>query len=100
MKYVETLFTYLRYFSFRSIIWTLEKHKKKIEQYVGQTNYYFPLFSIPQYITYLQGRPNPNLDKIRDVFTRSCTVHHPKKINMHIEWAAFEETQGIIIIDF
>lgn len=34
-----------------------------------------------------------NVEKIRDVYTRACTVHHPKKPNLHLQWATFEETQ-------
>lgn len=35
-----------------------------------------------------------NAEKIRDVYTRACTVHHPKKPNLHLQWATFEESQG------
>lgn len=35
-----------------------------------------------------------NTEKIRDVYTRACTVHHPKKPNLHLLWATFEESVG------
>lgn len=33
-------------------------------------------------------------EKIRDVYTRACTIHHPKTPNLHLQWATFEESQG------
>lgn len=35
-------------------------------------------------------------EKIRDVFTRACLHHLPSKIDIHLEWSAFEERQGDI----
>ncbi|KAG5671606.1 hypothetical protein PVAND_001799 [Polypedilum vanderplanki] len=32
--------------------------------------------------------------RLRDVYERACTIHHPDKINLHVMWAAFEEAQG------
>lgn len=34
------------------------------------------------------------MEKIRDVYSRACMVHHPKKPNLHLQWATFEEGQG------
>ncbi|CAG0883059.1 unnamed protein product [Cyprideis torosa] len=31
---------------------------------------------------------------IRDVYARACTIHLPKKIHIHFEYAAFEEARG------
>jgi pre-mRNA-processing factor 39 len=33
------------------------------------------------------------VDKIRDVYERACTIHHAKKANLHLHWAAFEEKE-------
>lgn len=30
--------------------------------------------------------------RTRDVYERACTIHHPDKVNLHLMWAAFEET--------
>ena len=35
-------------------------------------------------------------DKIRDVFTRACVHHLPKKVDINLAWSAFEEQQGDI----
>lgn len=43
---------------------------------------------------FLESVKGENEDKIRDVYTRACTVHHPKKPNLHLQWATFEESQG------
>ena len=41
----------------------------------------------------MESLKGDNIDKIRDVYTRACTVHHPKKPNLHLQWATFEESQ-------
>ena len=33
-------------------------------------------------------------EKIRDVFNRACTHHLPDKVDVHLNWAAFEEQRG------
>lgn len=43
---------------------------------------------------YLESQKGDNADKIRDVYRRACTVHHPKKPNLHLLWASFEEGMG------
>jgi pre-mRNA-processing factor 39 len=47
-----------------------------------------------KYIKYLQSQPEKNIEKLRDVFTRACTIHHPSKPWINLHWAAFEECQG------
>lgn len=47
-----------------------------------------------QYIRYLESLKAENIDKIRDVYARACKVHHPKKPNLHMQWATFEESQN------
>lgn len=34
-----------------------------------------------------------NAEKMRDVFKRACEHHLPKKVEVHLAWAAFEEQQ-------
>lgn len=43
---------------------------------------------------YLETQKSENVQKIRDVYSRACIVHHPKKPNLHLQWATFEEGQG------
>jgi len=47
-----------------------------------------------KYIKYLQVQKEVDVEKLRSVFVRACTIHHQNKpwINMH--WASFEESQG------
>lgn len=33
-------------------------------------------------------------ERIRDVFHRACTFHLPDKVDIHLNWAAFEEERG------
>ncbi|XP_012255089.1 pre-mRNA-processing factor 39 [Athalia rosae] len=47
-----------------------------------------------RFIRYLETQKNENTEKIRDVYSRACIVHHPKKPNLHLQWATFEEGQG------
>ncbi|XP_026677145.1 pre-mRNA-processing factor 39 [Diaphorina citri] len=47
-----------------------------------------------KYICYLVDKPTPDVEKIREIYIRACTIHHPKKVNLHFEWAAFEEKYG------
>ncbi|XP_032455145.1 pre-mRNA-processing factor 39 isoform X20 [Nasonia vitripennis] len=47
-----------------------------------------------RFVRFLESVKGENADKIRDVYTRACTVHHPKKPNLHLQWATFEESQG------
>lgn len=47
-----------------------------------------------QFIRYLDTLKGDFTDKIRDVYMRACTIHHPKKPNLHLQWATFEESQG------
>lgn len=46
-----------------------------------------------RFVRYLESLKGDNIEKIRDVYSRACTVHHPKKPNLHVQWAAFEEGQ-------
>ncbi|XP_058808980.1 pre-mRNA-processing factor 39 isoform X2 [Phymastichus coffea] len=47
-----------------------------------------------RYIRYLESLKGDNIERIRDVYTRACKVHHPKKPNLHLQWATFEESQN------
>ncbi|KAK0086782.1 hypothetical protein PV325_002502, partial [Microctonus aethiopoides] len=47
-----------------------------------------------RFVRYLESLKEDNIEKIRDVYSRACTVHHPKKPNLHLQWATFEEGQG------
>ncbi|XP_051166626.1 pre-mRNA-processing factor 39 [Leptopilina boulardi] len=47
-----------------------------------------------RFVRYLESLKIDNAEKIRDVYTRACTVHHPKKPNLHLQWATFEESKG------
>lgn len=44
-----------------------------------------------QYARYLEKH---SIDGVRNVFRRACTIHLPKKPNIHLAWAAFEERNG------
>ncbi|XP_050296241.1 pre-mRNA-processing factor 39 isoform X2 [Anthonomus grandis grandis] len=45
-----------------------------------------------KFVNYLEGLKDPEYQaKIRDVYERACTIHHLKKPNLHLQWAAFEE---------
>ncbi|KAG7204054.1 hypothetical protein KM043_001911 [Ampulex compressa] len=47
-----------------------------------------------RFIRYLESLKGDNVEKIRDVYSRACMVHHLKKPNLHLQWATFEEGQG------
>lgn len=47
-----------------------------------------------KFIEYLLAQPEVPIEKVREVFQRACTIHHTKKINIHLKWSAFEETYG------
>ncbi|XP_014218545.1 pre-mRNA-processing factor 39 isoform X2 [Copidosoma floridanum] len=47
-----------------------------------------------RFVRYLESLKGDNTDKIQDVYTRACKVHHPKKPNLHLQWATFEESLG------
>lgn len=36
-----------------------------------------------------------NMEAAREVYSRACTIHLPKKPGIHLTWAGFEERQGI-----
>ncbi len=44
-----------------------------------------------QYARYLESH---SLDAVRNVYRRACKIHLPKKPNIHMAWATFEERQG------
>lgn len=46
-----------------------------------------------RFVRYLESLSGDNAPKIRDVYARACGVHHPKKPNLHLQWATFEEGQ-------
>lgn len=47
-------------------------------------------------IHYLESQPNePEIvQKMREVYERACTIHHPDKPSLHLLWSAFEEQQS------
>lgn len=49
-----------------------------------------------KYIRYLESRPDePEVSqKIREVFERACTIHHPDKPSLHLQWSTYEEVLG------
>nr|CAD7442778.1 unnamed protein product [Timema bartmani] len=44
-----------------------------------------------QFVHYLESKTEMD-DKIRDVYERACTIHHPKKPSLHLHWAVYEES--------
>uniref|UniRef100_A0A3P8ZYS7 Pre-mRNA-processing factor 39 n=1 Tax=Esox lucius TaxID=8010 RepID=A0A3P8ZYS7_ESOLU len=46
-----------------------------------------------KYAKYLESY---SIEGVRHVYKKACTVHLPKKPNIHLLWAAFEEQQGSI----
>ena len=46
------------------------------------------------YISWWESRDGDNTDKIRNIYKRACTNHLPTKVDVHAQWAAFEEIQG------
>ncbi|CAG2066222.1 unnamed protein product [Timema podura] len=47
--------------------------------------------SFVQFVHYLESKTEMD-DKIRDVYERACTIHHPKKPSLHLHWAVYEES--------
>ncbi|XP_063235387.1 pre-mRNA-processing factor 39 isoform X2 [Bacillus rossius redtenbacheri] len=46
-----------------------------------------------KFVRYLENEKDEDMvDKIRDVYERACTIHHPKKPNLHLHWSVFEES--------
>ena len=43
------------------------------------------------YINWWRERDGDNTEKIRDIYRRACTFHLQEKVDIHIQWAAFEE---------
>lgn len=39
-----------------------------------------------------------SIDGCHNVYERACRIHLPKKPNIHMAWAAFEELQGRILL--
>ena len=46
------------------------------------------------YISWWEERDGDNMDKIRNIYNRACVNHLPTKVDLHEQWAAFEESQG------
>nr|CAD7265385.1 unnamed protein product [Timema shepardi] len=44
-----------------------------------------------KFVHYLESKTEMD-DKIRDVYERACTIHHPKKPSLHLHWAVYEES--------
>jgi len=51
--------------------------------------------SLLQFVRYLETLKEEGVtEKIRDVFERACTIHHPMKPSLHLHWSEFEESQS------
>jgi len=46
------------------------------------------------YISWWESREGDNIEKIRSIYSRACTNHLPTKVDLHEQWAAFEECKG------
>ncbi|XP_066575068.1 pre-mRNA-processing factor 39 isoform X2 [Amia ocellicauda] len=46
------------------------------------------------WIRYTRYLEQHSVDGSREVFRRACEIHLPKKPNIHLQWASFEERQG------
>lgn len=50
-----------------------------------------------KYVKYLETLTGEDItEKIRNVYMRACTIHHPKKPLLSLNWASFEENHGNI----
>ncbi|TRY76315.1 hypothetical protein TCAL_12029 [Tigriopus californicus] len=47
-----------------------------------------------KYAQWLQERRGDHVEAIRDVYRRATTHHLPTKVDIHVQYAAFEEEQG------
>lgn len=47
-----------------------------------------------KYAQWLQERKGDHVEAIRDVYRRATTHHLPTKVDIHVQYAAFEEEQG------
>lgn len=47
-----------------------------------------------KYVSWFEKREGDFTEKIRDILKRACTHHLPTKVDVHLRWAAFEESQG------
>lgn len=45
-------------------------------------------------LKYARFMMNYSIDGARDVYTKACLTHLPKKPSIHFLWAMFEEQQG------
>merc|ERR1719150_1354616 len=43
------------------------------------------------YVKWWTERDGDNTDKIRNIFKRACSYHLQEKVDIHIQWASFEE---------
>ncbi|NP_001004520.1 pre-mRNA-processing factor 39 [Danio rerio] len=48
------------------------------------------------WIKYAKYLESYSTEAVRHIYKKACTVHLPKKPNVHLLWAAFEEQQGSI----
>ena len=46
------------------------------------------------WLKYAKYQEAVDLEAARDVYTRACTIHLPRKPNIHLCWASFEERLG------
>jgi len=46
------------------------------------------------WLKYAKYMTEHDLSKARSIYQRACTIHLPKKPNIHMQWAAFEEMDG------
>lgn len=47
-----------------------------------------------KYVNYIEQH---SLEDCHNVYERACTIHLPRKPNIQMAWAAFEEQQGMWI---
>jgi len=48
------------------------------------------------WLKYARYMVNHDVNKARSIYQRACCIHLPKKPNIHIQWASFEEMNGDI----
>ena len=46
------------------------------------------------YVVWWTQREGDNSEKIREIYRRACSYHLQEKVDIHIQWAAFEEKLG------
>lgn len=78
----------------RSLWGILAKGSYRIAALFGVRSFRLTNLLVFQFVEYLLAQSEVVVEKVRDVFIRACNIHHPKKLNIHLKWSAFEETYG------